>query len=57
MQGQAAPLPASSANRSVRVAALGMRGQVLPGTAEGEADGGELGGVGPGASLGLGRGR
>ena len=56
-QGQAARLPASSANRAVRVAILGMSGQVLPDTAEGEADGGELGDVGPGAILGLELGR
>ena len=51
-QGQAARLPASSAVRPVHVAILGLRGQVLPDTAEEEADGRGLGDVG-GLSLDL----
>ena len=56
-RGQAARLPASSANRPVRAAILGISGHVLPDTAEGEADGGELSGVGPGEIPGLELGR
>ena len=52
-QGQAARLPASSANRPVRVAILRISGQVLPDTAEGDADGGELGYLGTGRSQDL----
>ena len=51
--GQAARLPASSAVRPVHVAILGVSGQVLPDTAEEEADGGGLSDV-TGAILGLG---
>ena len=56
IQGQAARLPASSAFRPVHVAILGVSGQVLPDTAEEEADGGGLGNV-TGAILGLDLGR
>ena len=55
-QGQAARLPASSAASPVHVAIVGVNCQVLPDTAEEEADGGGLGDV-TGAILGLELGR